>query len=262
MIKTQLQILILTASLGISGCGNTMTSSVRAPLALNQTNVADPQPDSDSTSLAVKPENDVDVYETKYILCDQFCTDKPIRAAGTTTVATWGKPTEIGFIYPEQFYPQSMAFNPRKKITYNGMTITNLQAQLVIKSRGVLPPLDQPLKVAKFTPLSTLLPMFFPEGFNVPLMAEAKGSVRTVNIKILSVRKLSLAEANVYIKKAKNPPNLATIGAIESSVYGEVQKLAAYYEFYKNKPDIKPQQVEKISSEVNAKPQLIQVKKW
>jgi hypothetical protein len=86
-----------------------------------------------------------------------------------------------------------MAFNPRKKITYNSMTITNL---------------------------------------------------------------------DIYIKKAENPQNLATIVAIEESLYKEIQTYAAYYDFYKNKPDIKPQQVEKISLQVNVIPQVIQVKKW
>ena len=203
-----------------------------------------------------------DVYETKYILCNSYCADRPKRAATTTTVATWGKPTEIGFIYPEQSYPQSMAFNPSKKIIYNGITITNMQAQLVIKSRGLLPPLRQPLGTAKFTPVATLIPMFFPEKSNPPMVAEAKGSVRTGNVKILSVKKLSPTEANIYIKKAKNPPNLATIGAMEESLYKEIQTYAAYYEFYKNKPDIKPQQVEKISQLVNTTPQVIQIKKW
>jgi hypothetical protein len=125
-----------------------------------------------------------------------------------------------------------------------------------------VPPLKQPLTIEKFTPVSTVTPMFFPEKVNAPLMAKAKGSVRTGTLKILSVIKLNPIEADIYIKKAKNPPNLATIGAIEESLYKEIQTYAAYYDFSKNKPDIQPQQVDKISSQINGTPQVIQVKKW
>jgi transposase-like protein len=124
---------------------------------------------------------------------------------------------------------------------------------------GIKPNSDS---VSLFTPVSTVISMFSPEKVNAPLIAEAKGSVKTGNIKILSVRKLSPTEADVYIRKVKNPPNIATIGAIEESLYKESQTYTAYYEFYKDKPDIKPQQVEKISSQVNVTPQVIQVKKW
>ncbi|AFY92919.1 hypothetical protein [Chamaesiphon minutus] len=55
-------------------------------------------------------------------------------------------------------------------------------------------------------------------------MKEAKASVKAGNIKIVSVKKLSPAEADYYIKQANNPPNLATIGVIEASVYIEIQK--------------------------------------
>ena len=84
-------------------------------------------------------------------------------------------------------------------------------------------------------------------------------------MKLLAVepqQKITTEALYVYIKKAKNPPNLATIGAIEESLYKEIQTYAAYYDFYKNKPDIQPQQVEKISSQINVTPQVIQVKKW
>ena len=257
MAKIQLQaILSVLLLFGIISC-KTTTLSDTPEETVKKDGV---ERSSQVISLASKSQDDI--YETKYILCDRYCADRPKKAASTTTVATWGKPTEIGLIYAEQLYPQSMAFNPRKKIVYNSMTITNLPAQLVIKSRGLVPPLKQPLATAKFTPISTFIPMFFPEQVNAPLMAEAKGSVRTGNIKILSVKKLSPTEAGAYIKAAKNPPNLATIGAIEESLSKETQTDAAYYEFYKNKPDIKPQQVEKISAQVNVTPQVIQIKKW
>ena len=53
------------------------------------------------------------------------------------------------------------------------MKITNLPAQLVIKSRGLVPPLKQPLAKEKFTPVSTCIPMFFPQNVNAPLITEA-----------------------------------------------------------------------------------------
>jgi transposase-like protein len=262
MIKIKCLLILLASLFGISGCLSTTAGKERTASISNSIDIDGIKPNLDSVSLADKTKSDTDLYETKYIFCDSYCADRSKRAATTTTIATWGKPTEIGFMYAEQYYPQSMAFNPRKKIVYNSMTITNLQAQLVIKSRGLVPPFKQPLGISKFTPVSTVISMFFPEKVNAPLMAEAKGSVNAGNLKILSVRKLSPTEADIYIKKAKNHPNLATIGAIEESLYKEIQTYAAYYEFYKDKPDIKPQQVEKISPQVNVIPQVIQVKKW
>ncbi len=253
---------------GISSCRTTQTGNPTKPLAQAQTANSPADIIEQDPIEIMKRKSSIpatapgDIYETKYILCDRYCSETGKYADRITTVATWDKPTEIGFIYAEPNLQQRMAFKPRKKIVYNSMTITSLDAQLVIKSKGLVPPLKQPLSTAKFTPVSTTTPMFFPENVKAPLMKEAKDKVRTGSLKILSVKKLSPTEANVYIKEAYNPPNLATIGAIEASVYGEIQELAAYYKFYDNKPDIKPQQFEKISDLVNTTPQVIQVKKW
>ncbi len=49
---------------------------------------------------------------------------------------------------------------------------------------------------------------------------------------------------------------------MEESAYRKVQWIESHYKFYENRPDIKPQQVKKISSSVNTTPQVIQIKKW
>jgi hypothetical protein len=260
-MKIHLQITSLALLLfGISSCKTDPVSdrqSLESPAEL----IEKDRVERSKQAVSLAEEAPGDVYETKYILCEKYCTEKPERAM-ITTIITWGKPTEIGFIYAEKDYPRSMAFNPRQKIVYNDITISGLSAQLVIKSNGIVPPLKKPLATAKFTPISTFSPMFFPPNMKAPKVAEAKENVRTGNVKILSVKKLSSTEANVYIKVAKSPPNLATIGAMEESVYGVIQTYAAYYKFYQDKPDIKPQQVEKISDITNMTPQVIQIKKW
>ncbi len=263
VIKIQFQRILFIVLVGITSCRTTTANNQKTPvITADPLNTANIQSNLESITVAGKPKIEVDIYETKYVLCDSYCLEKPEKGRKSDTIITWGKPTEIGFMYAEQLYPRFMTLNPRKKILYNGMTIANLSAELVIKSRGLIPPLRKPLATAKFTPFYSTIPMYFPKGVNAPLMTEAKANVRAGNIKIVSVKKLSSTEADFYIKKANNPPNLATMGAMEESVYKEIQTLAAYYEFYKDKPEIKPQQVETISEQVNVTPQVIQIKKW
>ena len=111
MMRLQVKLFILLL-FGISGCRTTTTSDSQIETLSKTVQRDGVERRSQVISSTSNSQNDI--YETKYILCDSYCADKPQKAAPTTTVATWGKPTEIGFIYTEQLYPQSMAFNPRK----------------------------------------------------------------------------------------------------------------------------------------------------
>jgi hypothetical protein len=215
-----------------------------------------------------------EAYETTYALCAAECAEKPSKLSSVTPkkpsidkVITWGRPTEIGIIYLK-YNSQYLPLVPLAKMPYNHVLLEQTRNQLVVKSQGVLPPLSKPLATEKFTPIGAFFPppMFESDRRRASLKPQSeleyKDSVKTGNIQIISIKKIDLLTEKAQVKASEIEPDPSTIGAMEELEQKRYEPYRSYYKFYENKPDIKPQQVNKITWQEGQPPQVISVKKW
>lgn len=258
---------------GIAGCKITPPTNNR-PTASKSIYSQNPttSKSSDSPTYVSRGE----AYETTYVLCATGCAEEPSKFSSaamrgkpsTHSVITWGRPTEIGIIYHKYDYPKYLPIIPLAKMPYNHATLEQTRNQLVIKSQGVLPPLTKPLATEKFTPIGAFFPQpIFEPNTRVPSMKiqselEYKNTVKTGNIQIVSIEKIDLSTEKSQVKASELQPNLSTIGAMEELQQNRYEPYRSYYKFYNEKPDLKPQQVNKITWQEGQPPQIISVKKW
>lgn len=241
--------LLLISAFTLSACGNKPATS---EVSLATRELVKVQPTASESEYVHKE----DMYETSYSLLRAACIKNIVNnncEVRVHKVITWGKPSEIGIIYLQGSYPSPLSSTPVNLLPREGIsetpgtfTFDGSDQQVVIKSRGILPTLKTPLESDRFTPISDFISHTDTDVNN-------KIS-KTGSIKVISVRKLTLQEekaifdeSDAFFYRIKAPVSMAS--------------LSAYYDYYKDKPDIKPHQTDKITWQEGQPPQVIALRK-
>jgi hypothetical protein len=194
---------------------------------------------SDSPQLIAKSPQQ-DRYIMEYKLCGATC---PSQAS---KIETWGKPTEIGIAYYDNFLPSNVTAKPIASMDKRVIMGT----YFVVKCQGVLPGSDKPLAVSRFVPVETY--------YNVMIQpAEPPNKpAKYGHIEIGSIEKIpnSTPMKNFQIEEIVVPQNNRYM-VLPSRIRG-------YLSYNKNNPDIVPQQIETIKWQSGQTPQVIPVKIW
>jgi hypothetical protein len=244
MQNLKFRILLLISIFSVTAC------ALRKPISGDTTTA---RAQIATTIVAQKPPKYIpkgNIYETKYYYCSFECRLEEDPNRTPRSVITWGKPTEVGIIYAKRNYPEIIKMVPEEKLKlpnniYQG-NVTN--ASLVIKSKGVLSGTKSPLPTEKFTPTNAL---------STPILMRNRvfifGRIRIVSIKPLN----PIREEFEFNRKVEFVNNFTSSGMLTMEA-----AIPAYYQDYQNKPDIKPQQVDKITWQEGQPPQIIPVRQW
>jgi hypothetical protein len=207
--------------------------------------VAQVQPSSVTPS-ATLVDSRGDLYETTYLVCDDKDICAALPDAPPHRVKTWGRPTEIGALYYQQYADQVKSwFTPLKKMPQPSDDTTFAGSAVLFKSRGI--PIYQlgPIATEVFSPdpLATdpLMPIWESRRIKKNV-----GETRVV-IKIVSIKKLDESVKSTLAQVSLGKQGL---------------NLSYFYDYLKKNPtaSLAPQQVEKITWQEGQPPQLIIIK--
>jgi hypothetical protein len=224
MQKLKLTALILISIAALSGCSKTETT----------TTVGEAPPSQSATAAASE-----DLYSMEYRLCGSKCLE------ATSQIVTWGKPTEVGIVYYDEFI-----WNNQKKLAVSMDKSKRNSTYFLVKSKGTAPALKKPLGTERFTPVE----VYFGAG---PKYAKSKPS-EYGRIEIIAIKKiLDPTPGKEYLTAMK------TLGAKMREPYIiPADRIEGYFSYSLNQPEIKPQQTELITLQEGQSPQIIPVKAW
>jgi len=202
-----------------------------------------PKPATDPIAAQGTPDSypEGDIYNMTYKICRT-----PI-CGRTSQIVTWGRPTEVGIAYYARGFPERSTGNQRIEKMADRRDIT-----LVIKSKGTLPALEQPLETERFIPVEH----FSSLGFT-PITKSARLKVEGT-VQIVSITKLTRPD--------QESPRITAVKELKAKINDkdmiEAGSIDGFIGLTKKDPDIRPQQVEKITWQEGQPEQIISLKPW
>jgi hypothetical protein len=227
MQKLKLTALLLISIAALSGCSKAESTATTEKVDRTQSITTSPQED---------------IYTMEYRLCGKKC------EANTSQIVTWGKPTEVGIVY----YDGGLTETTTKLLTT--MDQRRMRATyFLVKCKGTSPALLKPLKIDRFVPVET-----YPRILISAAGIDNKPPAKYGHVEIVSIKKLPNPKpGNEYaiasqtlLTKARDPNMVSN------------EKIAGYFSYSLDRPEIKPQQVDPITWQEGQTPQIIPVKAW
>lgn len=222
MHKLKLALLTVFTVVGISSCGNTTSAGTTDKTAPSQP-IASQSPQED-------------IYTMEYKLCGKKCD------TNTSQIMTWGKPTEMGIGYFDDRITQNSTklLAPTNKEKQRGM-----QTYLMVKCKGTLPGVEEPLKAERFVPTETYL----------DAITAIDSKPHYGQIQILWIKKIA--------RTPNDNPKIIASGTLKSKLYEPlITKGDTVQGYVTMQSPITPQQVDRITWSEGQPPQVIPVKRW
>ena len=225
MQKTKLIAFLLISATALSSCSKAQSAATTEKAAPSQS-IASQSPEGD-------------IYTMEYKLCGRKCD------ANTSQIVTWGKPTEIGIGYFDDRITQI-----NTKLITSIEKGRGMQTYFMVKCKGTLPGIAQPVRIDRFVPAETyqniLVKSSGVDGKDKPIYG---------HVEIVSIKQIPRTPSD-------NPEMVAamTLKAKIGDMY--MTKPGAVNGYVTMKPDITPQQVEPITWQEGQPPQVIPVKTW
>ena len=227
MKKNQLAALILISIATLSGCSKPEATAT--------------EPANKSQTVEKSPGGDI--YAMAYKLCGKTC-DK----ANVSVITTWGRPTEVGVVYFD-----GIVSNINTKLIGSMHQYAREKVYFVVKSKGSLPGQEEPMGTERFVPTESY----------ISYLAKSRGVSEKEkplfgHIEILQIKKID--------RTPGDNPRLVAMSLLKERLTFPFMvtpdQIGGYMWATKDKPDVVPQQVDRITWQEGGAAQIIPVRAW